>query len=106
MNDGWEVGDLALCICDRWKDPSRGDPEVSPIHVALAPRKGSIWTVEQVHLCWRDEEQRQLWFLGLAGQSSECLFDARYFQKIRPPELLELESAGAGEPVRVLEPVR
>lgn len=81
--DDWQPGDIALCVNDDWRHPGN---TCHPVHVALAPRRGTLWEVAYV--------ERRLPFrplLGLEGQPSNILFSADKFRKIRPEDDADIE---------------
>lgn len=89
--DDWQKGDLALCVHGGDWIPgsaSRRIPDqCSPVISSLFPRPGSNWTVDRVEYrhgadIAADCEAIDLIYLGLQGQPSDYLYDARHFRKI------------------------
>jgi len=95
MSDDWQVGDLALCVSDKNWTPNgymeRAPDQCSGIISMLFPRVGSEWRVTIVSLYSSPEEQANLVYLGLAGQTSDYLYDARYFRKIQAHQADEFD---------------
>jgi hypothetical protein len=89
--DNWQPGDLALCVHDKTWHPnkySERSPDIAPTIIsALFPRVGSEWVVSNVEVIGpgclgRVDDEGDLVFLGLQGQPSGYLYDARCFRKI------------------------
>lgn len=81
----WQVGDLAIRVRDPFCFERRPD-QCAPIYSALMPGIGTVWIVEKVELHdpleWGSDEVGTLIYLGLQGQPSTIVFDARLFERI------------------------
>ena len=94
--NGWEVGDLALCIDDA---PPRdicgtGRLECDPSLIANL-RCGALYTVTQVVVCVCGNH------LGIGDKSARAGGYDKRFIKVTPPADMALESEGADVPAQV-----
>jgi hypothetical protein len=95
MADGWQVGDLALCI---WRDNNFGWEHL------CGPRSGAISTVSQVKISPQDGDI----YLCFQDWPSHMAFHHAEFRKIRPLSDEERDSfladLGETQPVTAPEP--
>jgi hypothetical protein len=72
----WQAGDLAECIADGWFGCDDETPQMNAIYVSLFPKRGEVWTVDQV-------DGSHLSFIGLP---SDKFLEAKWFRKASPHE--------------------
>ncbi|SEI69460.1 hypothetical protein SAMN05518849_101584 [Sphingobium sp. AP50] len=91
-SEGWSVGDLAVCIDDKWTCCGRADCQIKD----RAPRKEELLRVRAV------DQTRGHLFLGFEGKDARLFFHALQFRKVRP----DTEPAEDAEWVEQLQHLR